>query len=890
MDNIRAVIDTLFSQINSLEILQGKKWQDITLGVTEEMFCSKFLVENRCYTLDQVRELYHLFITDWISSPRECFQSRETDFFYVLLHFCQKTLTEKDYQPMYRFQDLLRWRMITYKLGEDLFITSFLAFNDRNAMVERKSFNWPVVLMQDNPSVTHVLRKGVCDLHFHLRGSSLNYELNWLSLMNDMKRRRTEFSHLQKCLSHKVSTADKEKWESAYLTTFKAYAIRYYLFLLVNNVAEAETFKKETLEKILWCEDEFSLSSAATYINLQIDKYRFIHGYKLRIRERSFCPDYAIVGNWENVKCENLAGMILSGERYLMYKMFRGIFSHEIHPEDKWLFYIYLLQKAQIRKELVQVNEKAGFSNFSDYERRKEIFIERSWGYQELIPKLAVSMAFSKGYLNYLECRITPKDTSRQLIRAVYTLERQIGQRMCKKSDAEKTRKHYYILHFIKQRDSRSDKLIRLPYKEKWEIIPCRHHEFRKKIKMQGKATLEALEKNTDLAEWIVGMDAANSELYCRPEVFGPIYRYMKQFCNSATDLSELGSEYYRGQRSLNFTYHVGEDFWDITDGLRAIDEAILFLNLKAGDRMGHALVLGLDVEAYYKHRNCRVVMSKQNILDNVMWLHRKACTLGIQLSANVSLELRNTFTRFYDEVYLDKRKKKFSHDEMDNRLVHGRDIDIYYRAWLLRGDDPVFYHNPLRQLEEYEYDTKWNVTALNTMIPDMNTSRLHETVVWLYHYYHYNAGIRQRGEERSEVLLTPDIIELIKKVQHAMRREIASKYIGIEANITSNHLIGDMKRYVQHPIVQLYSLGLPLSDKKGCCPQLSVSINTDDRGIFDTSIEDEYALLALALEKEQDANGNKRYMPRDVYEWLNNIRKLGFEQQFRKHGRVKHE
>lgn len=79
------------------------------------------------------------------------------------------------------------------------------------------------------------------------------------------------------------------------------------------------------------------------------------------------------------------------------------------------------------------------------------------------------------------------------------------------------------------------------------------------------------------MAEWIVGMDAANSELYCRPEVFGPIYRYMKQFCNSATDLSELGSEYYRGQRSLNFTYHVGEDFWDITDGLRAIDEAILF-------------------------------------------------------------------------------------------------------------------------------------------------------------------------------------------------------------------------------------------------------------------------------------------------------------------------
>lgn len=82
-------------------------------------------------------------------------------------------------------------------------------------------------------------------------------------------------------------------------------------------------------------------------------------------------------------------------------------------------------------------------------------------------------------------------------------------------------------------------------------------------------------------------------------------------------------------------------------------------MNLKAGDRIGHALALGIDVDLYYKHRNHRVVMSKQNMLDNAAWLHHKARELGIQLSVNVALELENIFENFYDEIYLGKRSGK---------------------------------------------------------------------------------------------------------------------------------------------------------------------------------------------------------------------------------------
>lgn len=61
----------------------------------------------------------------------------------------------------------------------------------------------------------------------------------------------------------------------------------------------------------------------------------------------------------------------------------------------------------------------------------------------------------------------------------------------------------------------------------------------------------------------------------------------------------------------------------------------------------------------------------------------------------------------------------------------------------------------------------------------------------------------------------------------------------------------------------------------------LSVSINTDAQGVFDTLLENEYALMVLALEKAKDEEGNKLYDIEDIYEWLNYVREMGIEQSF---------
>lgn len=61
----------------------------------------------------------------------------------------------------------------------------------------------------------------------------------------------------------------------------------------------------------------------------------------------------------------------------------------------------------------------------------------------------------------------------------------------------------------------------------------------------------------------------------------------------------------------------------------------------------------------------------------------------------------------------------------------------------------------------------------------------------------------------------------------------------------------------------------------------LSVSINTDDQGVFDTLLENEYALMALALKKSRNKDAELMYDLEDIYEWVNYVRQMGIEQVF---------
>ena len=102
--------------------------------------------------------------------------------------------------------------------------------------------------------------------------------------------------------------------------------------------------------------------------------------------------------------------------------------------------------------------------------------------------------------------------------------------------------------------------------------------------------------------------------------------------------------------------------------------------------------------------------------------------------------------------------------------------------------------------------------------------------------------------------------------MQESLIKKISLGQLGIECCPSSNIRIGYFQRFDQHPILRFYPL------EGSARYPLSVSINTDDLGVFATSLPNEYSLMALALLKKKDSNGNNCYSSDEVYGWVERI------------------
>lgn len=80
---------------------------------------------------------------------------------------------------------------------------------------------------------------------------------------------------------------------------------------------------------------------------------------------------------------------------------------------------------------------------------------------------------------------------------------------------------------------------------------------------------------------------------------------------------------------------------------------------------------------------------------------------------------------------------------------------------------------------------------------------------------------------------------------------------IAIETNPSSNYLIGTIKKYDEHPIMRFNSRKLRKTERN---MSLNVSINTDDQGVFDTLLENEYA-----LKKKRNKDNELEYDIEDI-------------------------
>ena len=893
MENISIVIKALFEKVDGDEVLKkagyGAEKDDdpcrMDSDMIESVIVNKLLQVDKESTIDQVSMLEQIVQFKWMEPDDSCMSlifRRKSSVFNILLYFSTKCLRVKDGEPLCIYRHLLRWHMITALVGEDLLTTSFMASRDLQLDKERKSFDWDAFIGHDCKELNSLFDQPMAELHMHLKGSSYNFDLSWLCMMNHIGIMQHNFE-VEHPL-HKYKNPDKNLYEKMK----RAAAIRFYLAGAVGCLPESislsqlhellkndiEELKKKKTAKELKGVPIIDIQSLIDECrkrtqNSTKEKFEIIRNsqnFKDKL-ENNDIVDYIPVSHYGNELVENKA---LAPERAFMYAVFRKIYGGSVEDTEDiaTLFYAYLLYKNYFRNEILQLNERVGFANFASYEERKTDYLLKD--YNHLLYKAAIEGFLQKNDNRYIEARIVPKDTEEGIVKTL--------QEICNDVDKKYAERFDFIFHFIKQRD------------EPQETDLYRHFKLREEIKKQAYAIYkfrsdrENWGVNNNLVGRVVGIDAANSEIFCRPEVYAQAFRFLRGHEVKIDD--ELDDYPY----DLNVTYHVGEDFMDVADGLRAVEEALIFLNLRNGDRLGHALVLGTDVRKYYEKRYFVICASKQVILDNLAWLHHKCIRLTGYTQLCGWLEIM--FLKYFTDIYRLEQNEgeniidSYFNTSEDNGLTCN--INDYYLSWLLRGDSPIIGKEldskSLKNLAS-TIDKEWAHAGMNNHIcaevalRNENARELFDA----YHSYKY----AKRGYYGDTLTIPPMYREewylLLEKIQQQLLGKIEKRHIAIECNPSSNYKIGEMSRYDEHPILKFFNYRLDTPYPRH---DVAVSINTDDQGVFSTSLEREYSLMALAIERNQtDEHKNS---PRAIVDWLNRVREMSLEQRFKYYKKLK--
>lgn len=833
--------------------------------IPEDLYIMLSASVKKEYSKDERGEQYKILCKDMSYDGYE--HKAPKSVFNLLYEFSNSVLTTRRYVPICKYDQLLRWNDTSHDLGQAMFTTSYLAFKDYYEATETNYFGWNAIIDTTNDRLYKILNKGLAENHYHFYGSSQCFPLNWVAIMNNPYLAMKENARLNYSLNPRLSYSSKFERCSWNHKLVWAAAIRCYLFkkMHIGFDTESKTFKvaERNLKFLLKTSTEREIQPILKVFEREINSLKLTFGKVFK--DSDACLDYAILKNMHH---DNFNfNRILVGERKFLYDCFKAYAKNKLTRAECNLFYLYLLIKVEFRNEFIQTNKEFGFKNFSDYQSRKSLFLEEDNYNQEAI-RLALTTPLSTQPIKSLEARITPQENPDAMKSQIISID-EIYENDTKPSTPSPRSKHTLRLH---RTDKKHFFVIHYPKRkytlERSRYAPlCRNHELREVNKQRTDTLVNLLKNDIYMRDAIKGIDACSNEIGCRPEVFATDFRYLREVIPAN---KKYNCNRHEKPAQLKLTYHAGEDFLNITDGLRAIDEAILFLNMQRCDRLGHALALGVDVDQYYALKDYRVIMPKQDILDDDVWLLYKANELNVPIEKSLEQKLIYRIQDYIRYIYGNALKK----------YNIQADHFVYYNSWMLRGDHPELY-------KKYRFDDSkmlsygYTSHMLNKKLPS-HSIRYDNDAAALYGIYHFDDEAKKHGLETDVIKITHEYISLVKGIQKRMQFIIAEKGIMIECNPSSNYLIGTFRKYDSHPIIKFNNAFLEYREENiSKCAQLSVSINTDDQGVFDTSLVNEYALLALALEKKKDENGKHLYSANNVYQYLDYVRNMGFEQSF---------
>lgn len=801
----------------------------------------------------------------------EPYGENKLDIYNVIFDFADTIITRFDNRFCFEYKYTDIWRRLTCEIDEEIFVIATVVTNDLRRQIDySRKMDWPYCIEHNNREIKMMLQRdsGVSENHMHLRCSSPYFYLSWVYLMNNLEN--SQFSNeIQKMEKSKLKKYFNEENEySLELIRNKAAAIRLYLYCYINK--DKNKYYEEKLNSLIKLLENkiipYEANNMCMFPINEVQKYIY------------YFKDFEGFDYAQNQMEENSLYYNLSGERRIIYNSFKIIYEKkEGHDKFKKFLFMYLLMKHRFRTEIVQSNNRVGFYNFAEYEGRKDFFIPWSEDVEVNMAKDAICSICDDMKFHRVELRISPKLTWDDNVEKIQMYDKAIKETLkiiSAKHKMKCKRNFFYTLHFPKGEDT-------------YLKGRCRHFELRELTYQRTRALIEFRSyAKYSIANRVLGIDACSHEIDCRPEVFGPAFRYLQDYEPSLSKFKR------KSLRQIKSTYHVAEDNYDILDSLRAIYEAVYFLALRSGSRLGHATLLGMPVDKYYKHNN-PICMPSQVFLDNIVWLYYFLSENNVvsEESTLLTAYLQKQFDIYFHKIFSDDlqtcfvneiiKKARYSpyFDAPFNRKSYNKEncefnIYHYYLSYLFRGDDPELYKNGFIN-KHCNYSDEYKICNTNSL---MTKARNNFEANYLYYLYHYSNRVKERGKEPAEEVLPDYVIHAISLVQEKIKKLISERGIGIETNPTSNLFISIIDDYSEHPISNLYDHSL---SKNRSDVQLNISINTDDKSTFSTCLSNEYAYLLYYLENKKDKDNNYMYSRFEIMQWLDEIRKMGNDQSF---------
>ncbi|GEM_PF-5207285 len=440
---------------------------------------------------------------------------------------------------------------------------------------------------------------------------------------------------------------------------------------------------------------------------------------------------------------------------------------------------------------------------------------------------LKLESAYEGEFVKKMEVRVTTGDKKKSIVKRLKTIHR--GAKVLSGFEVG------VVFHMIKRKENPPF------YKLRRQV----RNNIQRLIDLINLYIRSYSKENMAYIGLFAGLDVAGNETDTPFDVFASYYRYFRK----------------RVSLPSGFTVHAGESFRDIISGLRAIDEAIEFFELESGDRIGHAIVLGIEDYARFYRERIYIYMPLYEYMWNLVWLYDKLQHIGNHIDVIVLIE--------------EKLKKLFKDVGLLNYLVHSSerpkgkymfecmDIHDLIKIWKFLKKESIL-ENDLPDIIESRKNAEKlageDAVALYKKLLSLYDEKLTGEPSLLLETTKFSP-VDEFGDKFDEFIAS------LNTVRDYLIKKISEREIVVEINPTSNVFISGIP-YSHHPVFYLN----PPRDVEQSIPHIVVG--SDDPGLFNTTLPMEFAHLYVAAK----VNG---YKDKDIVLWLEKMRKNGFKFSF---------